>query len=57
MVLIESKGNPKASYEFGASFMLYSNDSNEAKITSKCQPVVNTQTTRQICDIIVFPKN
>lgn len=55
MVLIESKNNPKATYEFSASFRLYSNDATDIKITAKCQPVINTLTTRQICDIVMFP--
>lgn len=37
--------------------MIYGNDTDEQKITAKYQPVINTLTTRQICDIIVIKEN
>lgn len=55
MVLIESKSNPKATHEFSAEFCIYGNNPQENKITGKYQPVINTLTTRQICDIVVMP--
>ena len=54
MVLIESKSNPKATYEFTAEFYVYGNNPQEIKITAKYQPVINTLTTRQICDIVAM---
>lgn len=57
MVLIESKNNPKATHEFTASFVPYSDNHQEIKITAKYQPVVNYFTTRQICDIIIMDNN
>jgi GTPase len=57
MVLIESKSNPKATHEFTASLMPYGNNTQEIKITGKYQPVINTLTTRQICDIIFVNNN
>lgn len=52
MVLIESKTNPRAAYEFLAEFKSYVNSKEEIKITEKYQPVINTLTTRQICNIV-----
>jgi hypothetical protein len=57
MVLIESKSNPKATHEFTASLIPYGNNTQEIKITARYQPVVNTLTTRQICDIIFVNNN
>ena len=54
MVLIDSKRNPKATYEFCAEFIPYSNNSQELKISPKYEPVINTLTTRQICDIVTM---
>ena len=53
MVLIESKSNPKAAYEFLAELTSYGKE--DVTITSKYQPVVNTLNTRQICFIVTFP--
>lgn len=52
MVLIDSKSNPKAVYEFLVEFTPYSSDREPFSITEKYLPVINTLTTRQICQII-----
>lgn len=52
MVLVESKSNPRAAHEFSAEFVLYQSSKDEIKITKKYQPVVNTLTIRQICNIV-----
>ena len=52
MVLVDSKRNPKATYQFSAEFIPYGNNAQELKISPKYEPVINTLTTRQICDIV-----
>lgn len=54
MVLVESKANPRAAYEFQAELELYPNAQQEVVITRKYQPVINTLTTRQSCIIVVI---
>ena len=52
MVLIESKSNPRAAYEFLAEIWLFDGSQQERTLRYNYQPVVNTQTSRQICKMI-----
>jgi hypothetical protein len=54
MMLVDSKSNPKATYEFLVEMTPYSSDREEFTIFEKYQPVINTLTTRQICQIVVI---
>lgn len=54
MVLVDEK-HAHASYEFLAEIKIF--DSNEEKILKQnYQPVINTQTTRQSCKMIITPE-
>lgn len=53
MVLIESKLQTKAFKEFQAEIRLLSKTA-EVLITNRYQPVINTLTTRQICEIVTL---
>lgn len=55
MVLVESKTNPRAAYEFQADLELYPGAC-EVVISRRYEPVVNTLTTRQSCIIVVLAK-
>lgn len=52
MVLVEEK-NEYASYEFLAEIQLFDNSSSEKILRQNYQPVINTQTTRQSCKLII----
>lgn len=54
MVLVDGKSNPKAVYEFLVELTAYSSDREEFTISEKYQPVINTLTTRQTCQIIMM---
>lgn len=51
MVLVESKIDPKAAYEFEVELTTFGTNQ-PTIITNKYQPVVNSLTTRQICTIV-----
>ena len=53
MVLLEEKTNPRAAYEFLAEISLYDHSNQDKILRSNYQPVINTQTTRQACKLII----
>lgn len=53
MVLVESKSDPKAAYEFEVELTPFGT-AEPIVITNKYQPVVNSLTTRQICRIVMM---
>lgn len=53
MVLADCKSNPKAAYEFLAEIWLWGQNVEEKNLKPSYQPVINTQTTRQSCKMIV----
>lgn len=56
MVLVESKSMCKAIKEFQAEIRLLSNGP-DVPIKNRYQPVLNTLTTRQICEIVSMAEN
>ena len=53
MVLVDTKANPKASWEFLAEIWVYgATDQSERTLPSSYQPVVNTLSSRQTCIIV-----
>ncbi|CAD8062690.1 unnamed protein product [Paramecium primaurelia] len=52
MVLIDSKSNPQAAWDFLAEIWLFDDQKDSKKIAASFEPVINTQCTRQICKII-----
>lgn len=56
MVLLESKANTNAFKEFQAELRLLPKAS-DVLISKKCEPVVNTLTTRQICQMVFINNN
>lgn len=57
MVLVEEKTNPRSAYEFLAEIYIYDHSVEDKILRSNYQPVINTQTTRQACKLIITQDN
>lgn len=57
MVLVEEKTNPRSAFEFLAEIYLYDHSTEDKILRAHYQPVVNTQTTRQTCKLIITQDN
>ena len=57
MVLVEEKTNPRSAFEFLAEINLYDHGTEDKILRSNYQPVINTQTTRQACKLIITKDN